>query len=318
VDEQPVDSEHRIADNLGAHAPPAKGNSDKTTEGHGSQGEGTSRRGHGGPRTPAGKARASSNARRHGILSPDPSAGGESPEDYEALLAGIGAHFQPVGIYEEEVVANIVNEFWALHRIARATSALIDLRTERIEQPPRVSFTKPMVNRTCWSAYNRPLETYVELEVLDTYADSLVLGPEIVSDVMRATEEAGFTVPMVDQGSLAPDSVGFVRHFFSLTALANGVDSSRVIKKVCAELNTAFDLACGAEDKMRRSQIERAKRAKRAATSHLPDLDDYERLVRYKRAHERSLEKWVAALEASQRARSGDLDPPIRVHISER
>ena len=82
----------------------------------------------GGPRTAQGKQASSKNARRFGILSPDPSAGGESTEDHQALLAGIRAHFQPVGTYEEELVANIVNEFWALHRITRATSALIDLR----------------------------------------------------------------------------------------------------------------------------------------------------------------------------------------------
>jgi len=271
----------------------------------------------GGPRTAQGKQASSKNACRFGILSPDPSAGGESTEDYQAFLAGIRAHFQPVGSYEEELVANIVNEFWALHRITRATSALIDLRAKRIDPPPRISVMKPILERNKWSAYARPLESYVEFKLLDTEADGLLFSPEIVGDVMRAAEEAGFTMPIMDSMSLTSDGAQFVRKFLTLTAMANGVDKAKVVRKTSAVLKMASDLACGAEQKIKRLQREQAKRDKRAATSNLPDLDDYDRLVRYKRSHERSLEKWVSALEVSQRARSGELDPPIRVHVSE-
>ena len=102
-----------------------------------------------------------------------------------------------------------------------------------------------------------------------------------------------------------------------MAADANGVEVTMVIKKATAVLQDVFDLVMGAEEKVRRIQVEQGERAERAAASHLPDLDEYERLSRYKRSHERSLEKWVALLEASQRARSGDLAPPIRLHVSE-
>ena len=130
------------------------------------------------------------------------------------------------------------------------------------------------------------------LDLLDTYPDGLLLGPEIVGDMMRAAEEAGFTLPIMDSGPLTSNSAEFVRKFFSATSIANGVDEANVVKRTSSVLKVAFDLACPAEHKIKRLQHEQAKRDKRAATSNLPDLDDYDRLVRYKRSHERSLEKW--------------------------
>jgi len=44
-----------------------------------------------------------------------------------------------------------------------------------------------------------------------------------------------------------------------------------------------------------------AKRDDRAARSYLPDLDEYEKLLRYKRSHERSLTGLVALLKESKK-----------------
>ncbi len=270
----------------------------------------------GGPRTTVGKQSSSKNARRHGILSPDPSAGGESPKDYATFLAGLETHFQPVGMYEKELVAQVANEFWALHRITRAISALVDLRTERIDPPPRVSFMKPMHHSTKWSDYSRPFEAKSDLEYLESLIDKTILSSEIVDDVIRAIGAAGFVIPAHDPASCKPNNVRSLRKFLLETATINHEEVDQVVKSAAAVLQQVHDLAEGAADKVKRIRTDAASRAERAAASNLPALDDYGLLLRYKRAHERALEMWLGLLEASQRARSGDLAPPVRLHIS--
>ena len=317
VVDQNSEFEDQISDDAGDQGPSAAGNTADLSLRIEGQRDGRTQNARGGPRTPQGKARSSKNSRRHGIHSPDPSAGGEAYEDYEALLAGMQEDFQPVGMYEEELVAHIVDEFWALHRVTRAISALLDLRFAQIDPPPAVSLTKPMLQTTKWSEYKRPFEARLTLESLPTRADDALVGHEIVDDVIRATRVPDSVVAGFDPGLSAPNSVGFLRSFLSMAADAKGWEIEAMIQEVWFALENAYELAEGAAYHANRIRAEGVEKMKREATSYLPDFEDYDRLLRYKRAHERSLASWIASLEASKRARSGHLDPPIRLQISE-
>jgi len=175
---------------------------------------------------------------------------------------------------------------------------------------------KPMLHSTKWSDYSRPFEAKIDLEYLESLIDKMILGSEVVEDVIRAIGAAGFVIPAHDQASCKPNDVGSLRKCLAETATINHEEVDQVVKSAAAVLQDAHELAEGAAYKVRQIRADAARRADRAAASNLPALGDYGLLLRYKRAHERALEMWVGLLEASQRARSGDLAPPVRLHIS--
>ena len=78
-----------------------------------------------GPVTIEGKARSSQNARKHGILSKSLVLPGESPADYEALVASVGEELGADGIIEWQFVEQIANAIWRQRRLGRAERASI-------------------------------------------------------------------------------------------------------------------------------------------------------------------------------------------------
>jgi hypothetical protein len=81
-----------------------------------------------GPRTPNGKAVASRNATRHGIMSPHPVIieTMETIEDWEAHLDGIVANLAPEGALEDDLARRIAALLWRLRRVTRFESAVIN------------------------------------------------------------------------------------------------------------------------------------------------------------------------------------------------
>src|SRR3990170_6179017 len=71
-----------------------------------------------GPNTPAGKARSSRNAVKHGMLSTSPVIEElEDPDEWERHLRGMTEAFEPVGYLEEVLVGRIALLTWRLRRI---------------------------------------------------------------------------------------------------------------------------------------------------------------------------------------------------------
>src|SRR5260370_31161542 len=71
-----------------------------------------------GPRTPAGKTRASKNALRHGLRSELPVVPGERAEDWEEHQIGILRSLAPVGALEEALAQRVALCLWRLGRVA--------------------------------------------------------------------------------------------------------------------------------------------------------------------------------------------------------
>jgi hypothetical protein len=269
----------------------------------------------GGPRTPSGKAASSRNARKHGILSPSPVAGGESQEDWEAFLGSMQERHPPFDLYEEEIVSHIADEFWSLRRITRQIRDLIDLRTNAIDPPRPISFIKSIEHGTSWSAYTRPLEAACALPRLDAHSESYDFGEEVVDDCRRAVFATGPDFEFPDSGSesVPYGTAGYLRRFVAVAAEARGLSEATVISEAVALLYDVVARALYAEDRFKEWRTAQADLAERAARAHLPSESDYDTLIRYKRSHERSLRGWLEMLEDAQRARAGSLPAPIRV-----
>ena len=74
-----------------------------------------------GPRTPAGKARSSLNALRHGILAKAAFnvviEGEERRAEFEAIVAGLAQEYQPRTITEYMMVQQLAGCYWKLAKV---------------------------------------------------------------------------------------------------------------------------------------------------------------------------------------------------------
>ena len=77
-----------------------------------------------GPRTPEGKARSSQNAIKHGIYSTRVVLTNENPAEYQAMLDSYIAEWRPVGQTEADLLLQMVNAMWRMHRLSNQARAL--------------------------------------------------------------------------------------------------------------------------------------------------------------------------------------------------
>jgi hypothetical protein len=79
-----------------------------------------------GPRTADGKARASRNATRHGLLSDHPVVDPiEKPEDWDRHLQGVIDSYQPEGYVEDLLTHRIASLLWRMFRVTRYETEML-------------------------------------------------------------------------------------------------------------------------------------------------------------------------------------------------
>lgn len=83
-----------------------------------------------GPKSEAGKAAVSQNARTHGLLSRNLIVEGESQEEFSQLLAELADEFQPVGLVEHALIERVGIALWRQRRLVRAESAEVSLNQQ--------------------------------------------------------------------------------------------------------------------------------------------------------------------------------------------
>ena len=76
-----------------------------------------------GPRTAAGKERASQNALRHGLLAREAVIAGEDPEEFELYREGMLEELAPAGAVEAMLAERVVGLSWRLRRAERLQNA---------------------------------------------------------------------------------------------------------------------------------------------------------------------------------------------------
>ena len=77
-----------------------------------------------GPRTPAGRARVSLNAVKHGLTGQEVVLPNEDPDEFESLRTGLLADLAPEGDLESALAERIVASSWRLRRIPIFEAAL--------------------------------------------------------------------------------------------------------------------------------------------------------------------------------------------------
>ena len=85
----------------------------------------TSRRHGTGPRTREGKEKSKKNATKHGIFSSVIVLDGESRSEYQSLLNGLRAAYQPEGTLEEVLVEKLATLLWRTRRLLHAEAGEI-------------------------------------------------------------------------------------------------------------------------------------------------------------------------------------------------
>ncbi|WBQ14352.1 hypothetical protein L2D00_06650 [Hyphomonadaceae bacterium BL14] len=73
-----------------------------------------------GPKTQAGKAASSQNARKHGIFGRDVAHELEDPLQFDGLVEGLRADLKPASALEDELVDQLALAFWRNRRLAKA------------------------------------------------------------------------------------------------------------------------------------------------------------------------------------------------------
>src|SRR4030042_2911400 len=76
-----------------------------------------------GPRTAAGKERASQNALKHGLLAREAVIAGEDPEEFELYREGMLEELAPAGAGEAMLAERVVGLSWRLRRAERLQNA---------------------------------------------------------------------------------------------------------------------------------------------------------------------------------------------------
>ena len=84
-----------------------------------------------GPRTTEGKARASKNALKHGLMAQDAVIPGEDPAEFDRHLTKLEDTYLPRNYVEKELVRQIGDAMWRMQRLSRIESAVISASIER-------------------------------------------------------------------------------------------------------------------------------------------------------------------------------------------
>jgi hypothetical protein len=87
-----------------------------------------------GPTTPAGKARSSRNALRHGLRAELPVVPGERAEDWLAHEAGVVQTLVPAGALERELAGRVALCMWRLRRVTRYETAVTAVGLDEVEE----------------------------------------------------------------------------------------------------------------------------------------------------------------------------------------
>lgn len=125
-----------------------------------------------GPKSDAGKAVVSQNARTHGILSRNLIIKGESQAEFSELLCLLADEFQPVGLVEHALVERVGIALWRQRRLVRAESAEVSINRQRFGQKQKEEVGKVLDLES--NDYNNIPAPKDGLEKIDdTYTDLL-------------------------------------------------------------------------------------------------------------------------------------------------
>lgn len=236
-----------------------------------------------GPKTPAGKARCSSNALKHGLLAAAPVLDSENRADYEEHVAATIADLGAVGHVQELLATRAAQLFWRLARLTRYEVGVV-----RAAQPETAREARRALGEV--STRTRQLEDV--LEFLQAPEDGEGVGAETAKLILWCVAINAGTDPDHAVGLLSDEPITQPTFVKLLRIVSQGAVES--ISGAVASVAFRLCVARVAVDDAR-------KRAEEAEAAWLaPSGRATENLVRYEAHLQRALSKTLAELRALQ------------------
>jgi len=307
ADQQATRAQKNVEDTWGEVSLEVAGNGSNTERSHGV-----------GPRTSKGRRASASNALKHGILSESPVIQGESAKAWKRHLQGFRESCGPMTYLEECEVRRAALAEWKLERVERYERAVTQIRLESIRDSQKET-AQESEEENIWLHTNPmgALKVFTELFQLsdDAHLDmgTVTAAVEAMGWVvgkanMKAWEEVrGFVIVLLDRS--IGYTAGGLRHVVDALAVRTG-ETSHLIARKCAVV-----LECAAFEEYFRLEQEWVEVLRRAREAILPEEQTQKSIERYRSHHERSRDRALANLEVSQRARGGELPPPVRIQV---
>jgi hypothetical protein len=276
-----------------------------------------------GPKTPAGKAAASMNAMKHGILSKEVIVRGlcikESNRQLQAIRRQFVQHYAPVGAQEEMLVDQIVVCYWRKRRVLKAESGEIALSVgQGIWERLKVKAGQRMRFEQAWTVHG---ESKLKLSTagIDYMMEVLETTRDLVMEKGELTEEAFEEVVKV---------FGYEPHGVSL-ALAvmdewhksnpEGLEPA-ILKQKFQEVVCAFiddQLETRRQHRRILKMREKMEDESHQAAAVLPSAETLDKILRYETTLDRQLRHAMHELERLQRMRKGEnVPPPLMMEVT--
>jgi hypothetical protein len=272
-----------------------------------------------GPRTPAGKAKASANSLKHGILSRNLIIPGENAADFEDLLAQLLGEEQPVGTLEAALVERVAICLWRQRRTVTAESASLHLQREAfgmedwqlIEQLTGVS-DRGLILGTLRQGlslaeaedFAQVFDTWVALPEVQKPQDLAALGatfPPLVAllHLLLAAADAGLGLGSVPTGAVVVEEVDVAGNAAGAVVPADAAGAASLGEALAVRCGGSLtELLYGVQGHVQQQvAILRAVGHLRAARLHLAAAEP---MARYQAALDNELYKAIRALREAQ------------------
>jgi len=247
-----------------------------------------------GPKTAAGKARASRNALKHGLLAKDVVITGtdfnESRAEFDAFLADLCAELKPQGLIAETLVERIATCYWRLRRVQRFEVGAI-----------RGALAAPDPDAPDLARIQRKLKDAENALATESRLAALLAKP---LHQRSPNERSELEQSLRDFRSAfalrPPDLEG--------RSLENQV--RHALPKIIQNLQTATDTL---RAQSRTAENDHAlRRARRPFIASLPDRDALLRVVRYENMLDRQIHRALAELRRRRTVPPVRSVPPVR------
>lgn len=279
-----------------------------------------------GPTSEAGKAIASKNSLKHGLLAKEvvitEGDGAEDQQAFDTLLESLLAQYTPVGSLEEMLVEKIAVSYWRLRRANRFEVGLLrrelDNAADKFYSTDKMGFSK--TKRT-------DADIDVEMAEYQEAIESVEESRRKLSNLLQTGQPLS---------KFYDDDMWLVlaQHLDDEGQMSNiNTASSETIHNTLRDHHWTEDQIseellslCDTDVQNFRSRISLLTKEKadnalalqvQKKINALPGPKDVERLLRYETAIERQLYKAISQLERCQRLRKGDYVPaPVQMDLN--
>jgi len=262
-----------------------------------------------GPKTPRGKAYSARNAIKHGLFSGqimDFISHGEDPTEYEEILNGLRAKYEPMGTAEELEVERIALCWWRLKRAWRYENAMNRVALRDLGR-------RELAEQAEWCK-ERDKEEDVIIQELMRAAEEIQKSQELPKDWEELKQRIFAIEPKFESVWKSLECAAQERMAVpAISKLSKQLDpKERSLLLAIFTLKSAIILL----EELRHSRNTSVREI--AIAQHvIPNGDALDKILRYETAIERQLGRTVDRLERLQRRRQGEMiPPPVSVRLT--